>query len=163
LEETGGAVGSDAVAAVREGAGFGGDLLWPCGPAESHRLILKSKPSQENPEQLGPVHRFLDSRAPSICESPGYKSRPTLCGFVRTDKPARITVYFSKFSKFITNSGKNTKKTRENCNKSGENFISNFDRLIHLILNFVKYVQIGPITVYKFEFLKNNKKIRKNM
>jgi hypothetical protein len=57
---------------------------------------------------------------------------------------------------FIKNSGK---KTRGNSNKSGENFISNFDRLIHLILNFVKYVQIGPngpITVHKFEFLKKN-------
>jgi hypothetical protein len=65
-----------------------------------------------------------------------------------------------KFSKFIKISGKNTKKTRGNCNKSGEKFISNFDHLIHLILNFVRYAQIcpnGPITVHKFEFLKNNK------
>jgi hypothetical protein len=51
----------------------------------------------------------------------------------------------------MKNSGK---KTRGNSNKSGENFISNFDRLIHLILNFLKYVQIGPITVHKFNFLK---------
>jgi hypothetical protein len=61
-----------------------------------------------------------------------------------------------KFSKFIKKSGKII-KTRENSSKSGENFILNFDHLIHLILAFVKYVQIGPngpITVHKFDFLK---------
>jgi hypothetical protein len=42
-----------------------------------------------------------------------------------------------------------------NSNKSGEKFISNFHHLIHLILNLVKYLQIGqnvPITAHKFEF-----------
>jgi hypothetical protein len=63
-----------------------------------------------------------------------------------------------EFLKFIKKQEKILKETRVNSNKSGENFISNFDRLIHLILIFVKYVQIGPITVHKFEFLKNNKK-----
>jgi hypothetical protein len=63
-------------------------------------------------------------------------------------------VHFLKFLKFIKNSRK-ILKNRGNSNKYGENFISNFDCLIHLILNFVKYVQIGPngpIIVHKFKF-----------
>jgi hypothetical protein len=76
---------------------------------------------------------------------------------VRTDKLVRIIVHFFEIHK----KSRKILKTRGNSNKSGENFISNFNHLIYLILNFVKYVQIGPngpITIHKFEFLKNNKK-----
>jgi hypothetical protein len=63
--------------------------------------------------------------------------------------------------KFIKKLGKILKKE-----KTLISLVSNFHRLINLILNFVKYVQIGPngsITVHKFDFFEKNKKISKKL
>jgi hypothetical protein len=59
---------------------------------------------------------------------------------VRTDKLVRIIVHFFEIHK----KSRKILKTRGNSNKSGENFISNFNRLIYLILNFVKICSNRP-------------------
>jgi hypothetical protein len=39
---------------------------------------------------------------------------------------------------------KNTKKTREKFKRSGEKSFRNLSRLLHLNLNFVKFIEMGP-------------------
>jgi hypothetical protein len=50
---------------------------------------------------------------------------------------SQLTVYNFKFLK-------NTKKTREKFKRSGEKSFPNINRLLHLNLNFIKFIEMDP-------------------